>query len=43
MVTGSSGDYTAKEHVSKSYSIYSQVTHKEVDDAARGRDQAKDR
>ena len=29
------GDYTAKEHVSKSFSIYSQVTHKEVDDAAR--------
>jgi hypothetical protein len=29
------GDYTAKEHVSKSFSIYSQATHKEVDDAAR--------
>ena len=29
------GDYTAKEHVSKPYSLYSQVTHKEVDDAAR--------
>ena len=29
------GDYTAKEHVSKSFTIYSQVTHKEVDDAAR--------
>ncbi len=29
------GDYTAKEHVSKSYSLYSQATHKEVDDAAR--------
>jgi hypothetical protein len=28
-------DYTAKEHVSKSYSMYSQPTHKEVDDAAR--------
>ncbi len=29
------GDYTAKEHVSKSYSMYSQPTHKQVDDAAR--------
>lgn len=30
------GDYTAKEHVSKSYNMYSQQpTHKEVDDAAR--------
>ncbi len=29
------GDYTAKEHVSKSFSIYSQATHKEVDEAAR--------
>jgi hypothetical protein len=29
------GDYTAKEHVSKSYNMYSQPTHKEVDDAAR--------
>jgi hypothetical protein len=29
------GDYTAKEHVSKSYSMYSHPTHKEVDDAAR--------
>ena len=29
------GDYTAKEHVSKPYTLYSQVTHKEVDDAAR--------
>jgi hypothetical protein len=29
------GDYTAKEHASKSYSMYSQPTHKEVDDAAR--------
>ena len=29
------GDYTAKEHVSKSYNLYSQPTHKEVDDAAR--------
>jgi hypothetical protein len=29
------GDYTAKEHASKSYNIYSQATHKEVDDAAR--------
>lgn len=28
-------DYTAKEHVSKSYSLYTQATHKEVDDAAR--------
>ena len=29
------GDYTAKEHVSKSYSMYTHPTHKEVDDAAR--------
>lgn len=30
------GDYTAKEHVSKSYNMYSQQpTHKEVDEAAR--------
>ena len=29
------GDYTAKEHVSKSYSLYTQPSHKEVDDAAR--------
>jgi len=29
------GDYTAKEHVSKSYSFYTQASHKEVDDAAR--------
>jgi hypothetical protein len=29
------GDYTAKEHVSKSYNMYSHPTHKEVDDAAR--------
>ena len=29
------GDYTAKEHVSKSYSMYSHPSHKEVDDAAR--------
>jgi hypothetical protein len=29
------GDYTAKEHVSKSYSLYTQASHKEVDDAAR--------
>ena len=29
------GDYTAKEHVSKSYNLYSHPTHKEVDDAAR--------
>ncbi|MGB8414574.1 MAG: hypothetical protein WCE23_17295 [Candidatus Binatus sp.] len=29
------GDYTAKEHVSKSYNMYSHSTHKEVDDAAR--------
>jgi len=28
------GDYTAKEHASKSYSLYSNATHKEVDDAA---------
>jgi hypothetical protein len=28
------GDYTAKEHASKSYSLYTNVTHKEVDDAA---------
>jgi hypothetical protein len=29
------GDYTAKEHVSKSYNMYSQPTHKELEDAAR--------
>jgi hypothetical protein len=29
------GDYTAKEHVSKSYSLYTNASHKEVDDAAR--------
>src|SRR5579863_638329 len=29
------GDYTAKEHVSKSYNLYSQPTHKELEDAAR--------
>lgn len=29
------GDYTAKEHVSKSYSFYTQASHKEIDDAAR--------
>src|SRR5277367_451201 len=29
------GDYTAKEHVSKSYSLYTQASHKEIDDAAR--------
>jgi hypothetical protein len=29
------GDYTAKEHVSKSYSLYSNATHQEVDAAAR--------
>jgi hypothetical protein len=29
------GDYTAKEHASRQYSLYSQATHKEVDDAAR--------
>jgi hypothetical protein len=29
------GDYTAKEHASKSYNLYGQPTHKEVDDAAR--------
>jgi hypothetical protein len=28
-------DYTAKEHASKSYSLYTNVSHKEVDDAAR--------
>ena len=28
------GDYTAKEHASKSYNLYKQPTHKEVDDAA---------
>jgi hypothetical protein len=28
------GDYTAKEHASKSYNMYAQPTHKEVDDAA---------
>jgi hypothetical protein len=28
------GDYTAKEHASKSYNLYAQPTHKEVDDAA---------
>src|SRR5271156_4828523 len=29
------GDYTAKEHASKSYSLYTQASHKEIDDAAR--------
>jgi hypothetical protein len=29
------GDYTAKVHVSKSYSLYSEPTHKEVEEAAR--------
>ncbi len=29
------GDYTAKEHVSQSYNLYSQPTHKELEDAAR--------
>jgi hypothetical protein len=29
------GDYTAKEHVSESYSLYTQASHKEVDAAAR--------
>ena len=29
------GDYTAKEHASKSYNLYANATHKEVDDAAR--------
>ena len=29
------GDYTAKEHVSKSYNMYSKPTHKELEDAAR--------
>jgi len=28
------GDYTAKEHASKSYNLYAQPAHKEVDDAA---------
>ncbi len=28
------GDYTAKEHASKSYNLYAQPSHKEVDDAA---------
>ncbi len=29
------GDYTAKAHVSKSYTLYSEPTHAELDDAAR--------
>jgi hypothetical protein len=29
------GDYTAKVHVSKSYNLYSEPTHKEVEQAAR--------
>lgn len=29
------GDYTAKEHVTKSYNLYSQPTHKELEDAVR--------
>ena len=29
------GDYTAKEHASKSYNLYANASHKEVDDAAR--------
>lgn len=29
------GDYTAKAYVSKSYSLYSEPTHKELEDAAR--------
>jgi len=29
------GDYTAKEHVTQSYSFYAQPTHKELEDAAR--------
>jgi hypothetical protein len=29
------GDYTAKAHVSKSYSLYSQPTHRELEQAAR--------
>jgi hypothetical protein len=29
------GDYTAKAHVSKSYSLYSEPTHREVEQAAR--------
>ena len=28
------GDYTAKEHVSKSYSLYTNASHKELEDAA---------
>ncbi|HEY6418721.1 MAG TPA: hypothetical protein VIX59_06935 [Candidatus Binataceae bacterium] len=29
------GDYTAKAHVAKSYSLYSEPTHRELEDAAR--------
>ena len=29
------GDYTAKAHVSKSYSLYSEPTHRELEQAAR--------
>jgi hypothetical protein len=29
------GDYTAKAHVSKSYTLYSEPTHAELDDSAR--------
>lgn len=29
------GDYTAKEHVSQSYNLYSQPTHKQLEDVAR--------
>jgi len=29
------GDYTAKEHVSKSYNLYSEPTHRELEQAAR--------
>ncbi len=29
------GDYTAKEHVSKSYNLYSEPTHQELEQAAR--------
>jgi hypothetical protein len=30
------GDYTAKVHISKSYTIYKEPIHREVEDAARG-------
>jgi hypothetical protein len=35
------GDYTAKAYVSKSYNLYSEPTHKELDDAARAAVRAK--